>query len=435
MYPTPILWLEIGIAATLGVAFLWTNPESALFLYGLALGFPDVALPLGNTVNVRLDDVLIVILLARSILWLPVPASRGQKNILMWQALFLAVCVLSAAAETASGAPPPGYESAKMAGCAVILLVLPRLVQSVKRLRCFVAGLACGGIALAIQIHQRLGENSQTSYANFQQLKSAATFDTWNPNTIGQAAILLVFAAALGAIVFADAHHCAILWAALAAGFTLLPVSVFVRGTSLSIAGGFLVFLCITRKWKWLLVFAAACLCALLYLHLRNPQLMREAAQINVTTGEGFSHRFDRWDMAFQAIQKDPWFGQGFGQEIVYLTRIGSEGRAHDAYLAVWLELGVGGLLILLGTLFQFLRSGWSLYLHPKFRLCGAVILSLIFVLCLDSVGLPTLYWEKLPTIALSLAVAVIGICERDGQRCAENVQSRVFAASQFLRT
>jgi hypothetical protein len=35
--------------------------------------------------------------------------------------------------------------------------------------------------------------------------------------------------------------------------------------------------------------------------------------------------------------------------------------------------------------------------------------------LCLDSVGLPTLYWEKLPTIALSLAIAVVGMCERNG--------------------
>ncbi len=392
-------------------------------------------MPLGGTINIRLDDVLILLLLARSILWQPVAASRGQKNILMWQALFLAVCVLSAAVETASGAPPPGYETAKMAGCAVILLALPRLVQSAKRLRCFVAGLACAGIALVVQMHQRLGENSQNSYANFQQLKSAATFDTWNPNTIGQAAILLVFAAALGAIVFANARHGAILWAALAAGFALLPASVFVRGTSLSIAAGFVVFLCITRNWKWLLIFAAACLCAVLYLHWRNPELMREATQINVATGEGFSHRFDRWGMAFQAIQKDPWLGQGFGQEIVYLTRLGSEGRAHDAYLAVWLELGAGGLLILLGTLFQFVRCGWSLYKIPGARVYGAVILSLIFVLCLDSVGLPTLYWEKLPTIALSLAVALVGICQREEHRHVENAHFASVVEPQALRS
>lgn len=246
---------------------------------------------------------------------------------------------------------------------------------------------------------------------------------------------MLVFAAALGAIVFPRWHLSKIVWPVLAAGFALLPASVFVRGTSLSIAVGILVFLSVTQKWKWVLVFAAASLCAVLYLHVRNPQLMQEAAQVNLATGEGFSHRFDRWGMAFQAIQKDPWLGQGFGQEIVYLTRIGSEGRAHDAYLAVWLELGAVGLLILLGTLLQFLRAGWSLYRHSKFRIHGAVILSLMLVLCMDSIGLPTLYWEKLPIIASSLALAVIGICERDGLRYTENIHLESIAEPQALRS
>ena len=42
------------------------------------------------------------------------------------------------------------------------------------------------------------------------------------------------------------------------------------------------------------------------------------------------------------------------------------------------------------------------------------MILALLFAMCLDSLGLATLYWEKLPTIALSLAIAVVGICERN---------------------
>jgi hypothetical protein len=41
--------------------------------------------------------------------------------------------------------------------------------------------------------------------------------------------------------------------------------------------------------------------------------------------------------------------------------------------------------------------------------------LALIFAMGLDSLGLATLYWEKLPTIALSLAIAVVGMCERNG--------------------
>jgi O-antigen ligase len=197
-------------------------------------------------------------------------------------------------------------------------------------------------------------------------------------------------------------------------GFTLMPALVFVRGTTLSIVAGFVLFLILSRRWKWLLLFAATCVCAFLYLHARQPELMEDATSINVSTGEGFSHRFDRWGMAFQAIQTQPFLGQGFGQELPYLTLIGSEGRAHDAYLAVWLELGIGGLLLFLMVIAQYARAGFVLYRDFRSQAQGALILALIFTLCLDSVGLPTLYWEKLPTIAMSLAIAVVGLCERD---------------------
>src|SRR4029077_16069845 len=92
---------------------------------------------------------------------------------------------------------------------------------------------------------------------------------------------------------------------------------------------------------------------------------------------------------------------------------IGSEGRAHNTYLTVWLELGLGGLLLFLAAVFQFIRAGIFLYRNPRFHSEGALILALIFAMSLDSLGLATLYWEKLPTIALSLAAAVVGMCER----------------------
>ena len=311
MYPTPTLWFEISVAILLGSVFLWTKPEYGLFLYAFSLGFPDFAYPLGTTINIRLDDILIVLFLARIILWAPAPLSRRQRSIFAWQGIFLAACLLSIAVESAQGMSPGGYDAARMAGCAVIILVLPLAVQSERRLRFFLAGLMCGGVALVIQVHQHLGENSSNDFANFEQLKSAATFGTWNPNTIGQAALLLVFAAGLGGIVFSKTLVNRIFWLCLAAGFALAPALVFVRGTSISIAAGFLLFLCMMRRWKWVLVFAAVCLSAILYLHSRDPQLMKDATSVNLTTGEGFSHRFDRWGMAFQAIQKDPLIGPG----------------------------------------------------------------------------------------------------------------------------
>ena len=414
MYLTPILWLELGIAMFIAIGILWTKVEYGLFLYAFALGFPDVALPLGSTINIRIDDILILIFLARSIVWTSLPPSQKQKNIFTWQAVFFAACILSIAVESALGTRPGAYEAAKMAGCVAIILVLPRLLQSERRIQFFICGLMSGGIALVLQIRMHLSDSSSATIANFQELKSAATFSTWNPNTVGQAAILLVFGAGLGAILFSKSRVSRIFWPSLAMGFTLVPALMFVRGTTLSIAAGFLLFLVLSQRWKWILVFAAVCVCALLYLDARQPQLMEDATSINVSTGEGFSHRFDRWSMAFQAIQTRPLMGQGFGQELPYLMQIGSEGRAHDAYLAVWLELGLGGLLLFIMVIFQFARAGFVLFRNDRSRVQGALILALIFTLCLDSIGLPTLYWEKLPTIALSLAIAVIGLCERD---------------------
>ena len=359
---TPTLWFEIGLAVLMGVVVLWTKVEYGVFLYAFALGFPDVAFPLGTTINLRVDDALILLFFARMILWVPAPLSKGQRKIFIWQAIFLAACLFSIVVETAQGTPPAGYETAKMAGCAVIVLVLPRLVQSERRLRFFLAGLMCAGIALVIQVFMHLGSSSSNDFANFQQMKTAATFTTWNPNTIGQGATLLVFAAGISGTIFSKAPANRILWPCLAMGFALVPALVFVRGTSLSIAAGFILFLCLVRRWKWLLLFGAACLCAILFVYSLDRRLVEQAASVNVETGEGFSQRFNRWDMAYQAIQTAPFFGQGFGQEGNYLALIGSEGRAHDVYLTVWIDMGLCGLLLFLATIFQFVLAGWTLW-------------------------------------------------------------------------
>ena len=188
---------------------------------------------------------------------------------------------------------------------------------------------------------------------------------------------------------------------------------VFARGTSLSIAAGYMLFLCLARRWKLALIFAVIAASALMYLRAANSSLVDSAARVDIATGEGFSHRFDRWEMAFQAIKTKPLVGYGFGQEWALLSGLGSEGRAHNAYMTIWLELGIGGLALLLATIYQFVSHGFSLYKLPESQLCGALLLALTVAICLDSLGLPTLYWEKLPTIALTIGVALVGIREK----------------------
>ena len=92
-----------------------------------------------------------------------------------------------------------------------------------------------------------------------------------------------------------------ILWPCLAMGFALVPALVFVRGTTLSIAAGFVLFLPgapleVDPGVRCGVLSAQSYICI-----RRQPQLMEDATNVNLTTGEGFSHRFDRWGMAFQS--------------------------------------------------------------------------------------------------------------------------------------
>ena len=153
------------------------------------------------------------------------------------------------------------------------------------------------------------------------------------------------------------------------------------------------------------------------YVRARGSELVDSATRVDINTGEGFSHRFDRWDMAIEAIKTAPYLGHGFGQEWIYLSDIGSKGRAHNAYMTVWIELGFGGLALLLAAIYQFVSRAVSLYRDSEFQMYGALLLAWSVAICLDSFGSVTLYWEKLPTISLSIGIAVIGICERNRAR------------------
>jgi O-antigen ligase len=408
------LGVEIGIAVLLTLAVFWAKPEYGLFFYGIALGFPDIALPLGTAINLRLDDGLIVFFLLRSLLWSPASLTSGQRSIFKWQACLAAACTLSALVGFARHTPPAAYETIKMIGCVAILISLPRLLLSERRIRFLAAGLMCGGVALMFQIGQRLESNPKNFLGGFQQLKTAASFTTWNPNTIGQASTLLVFAAGLGWITFRRSRIHSALWFCFATTFSLIPALVFSRGAGLSLTTGYVFFLWLVRRWKLALVFLMIGVSIFGYVRARDSELVDSATQVDITTGEGFSHRFDRWDMAIGAIKSDPYLGHGFGQEWTYLSDIGSEGRAHNAYMTVWIEMGFGGLALLLAAIYQFVSRAVSLYRDSEFQMYGALLLAWSVAVCMDSIGSVTLYWEKLPTIALSIGIALIGICERN---------------------
>jgi len=430
LIPTLTLVLLAVTFALVGMLFVCLKPEYGLFMYGLALGFPDLAVPLGTTINLRFDDLFMILFLIRVVIWNTTPLTAGQQKILKWQALFLAACVFSASIGLYQGNPPALYETIKMLGCGVILLVLPRILRSQRRLGFLIAGLMCAGGALALQVFLRLGSYPANATANFQEYKNAATFTTWNANTIGQAAMLCAFASGIAWLAFARTRLQRIFCLCVATAFALMPAMVFARGTALSIATGYILFLLLSRHWRIAVLFALVGVSAVLYLRAANDSFVISAMRVDLATGEGFSHRYDRWEMAIETIKAKPVAGYGFGQEWALLSSLGSEGRAHNAYLTVWLELGVTGLSLLLAVIYQFASQGFALYNAPESRFCGALLLALIAAMCVDSLGLPALYWEKLPTIALAIGVSLVGLC---GKTPAEAAEPEYFPRAQML--
>ncbi|MBV9266495.1 MAG: O-antigen ligase family protein, partial [Acidobacteriaceae bacterium] len=216
-----------------------------------------------------------------------------------------------------------------------------------------------------------------------------------------------------GAIFFGKTRLFGVIWFSFAVIFALTPAILFARGSTLAIATGFVLFLALTRRWLLVSTIVLIGITVFVAADRVIGDVVHRATDVNVETGQGFSGRYSRWDKAIEAIRSQPITGYGFGQEWPVLSSIGSEGRAHNAYLSVWLEMGLGGLTLLCAVVAAYLRTAYLLIRRPETRDLGALMLALVVAICMDSFGLPTLYWEKLPTIALALSLALTGIGER----------------------
>jgi O-antigen ligase len=87
--------------------------------------------------------------------------------------------------------------------------------------------------------------------------------------------------------------------------------------------------------------------------------------QFRVETLESGSGRIIAWKFAWDQIQDNFYLGKGFSyteyifkQNYDYLSRLGHQGAAHNAYLTIWLDTGLIGLLLyLIGLLMTFLKA------------------------------------------------------------------------------
>ena len=80
---------------------------------------------------------------------------------------------------------------------------------------------------------------------------------------------------------------------------------------------------------------------------------------LRIETLENLSGRGIAWEFAWQQIQENFFIGNGFSYtEYIftlnqdYLSALGHQGHAHNAYLTIWLDLGLVGLIFFLVALF-----------------------------------------------------------------------------------
>lgn len=104
-------------------------------------------------------------------------------------------------------------------------------------------------------------------------------------------------------------------------------------------------------------------------------------SQFRVETLESGSGRIIAWKFAWDQIQDNFYLGRGFSyteyifkQNYEYLSRLGHQGAAHNAYLTFWLDTGIIGLaLYVFGLLMTFLKAA------KRSKLAIPVLYSILF--------------------------------------------------------
>ena len=87
--------------------------------------------------------------------------------------------------------------------------------------------------------------------------------------------------------------------------------------------------------------------------------------ELRVDTLESGSGRIIAWKFAWQHIQDSFYFGNGFSyteylfrQNYEYLSKLGHQGAAHNAYLTIWLDTGLMGLIaFFIGLIITFYKA------------------------------------------------------------------------------
>lgn len=387
-----------------------------LFLYGIFIGLPDIAIDLFNT-RLRLDDgVMMILFFCVCIrgLYQPYHFTKIQLQFLKLSSCFAVFCGLSLCVTLALDLSFDFYSPLRMLGCMLILVTLPAILSSPRLSAWLGWGILLGGCILILQIiliwQSKAPEIS--ALTNSFRVKNALSLKTWGPNTSANYAMMFAFAMALVGHEMSGIKK-VIFWAA-AGTFSLIPLFTFSRAAAAGIGVAWLLFILLAHgnsPAKAIVFLLFACLAA--SFAISKWDLICGAVRIDLSTGEGLSDHHIRWYSGLFLTAQSPIWGYGFGQELSLFKTVFGGGSSQNTFLSVCVEGGILGLLLFAWPLVYMGRHLWK-FSHGRFYDIQAVI-CFAFLIGFLVLGMTqsTLYWHKSQMLLLSLILVYIGRVEK----------------------
>jgi len=388
-----------------------------LLLYGISLGFPDLAIDLGST-RLRFDDIVMMsisICGTIELLLRPCCLTKSQFHFLQRICLFAVFCVISLCITLLVGLPFESYSFLRMLGCMPILIMLPLVLISSKRIRWLGWGLLSGGLIFMTQLFFLLYKGLQVGhFTYFFFLKNAVSFRTWNPNSSSVFVLMLVVALVLIGSEMQGVRRK--IFSTAAALFSLVPFLLYSRGAIAAIVFAWFFFILLARKNYRFKVFVVLVLVGIVVFQaVFQKDLLSSAISIDLKASEtqSISEHYIMWHTALDLATDSPLYGYGFGQEIrSFETRIGG-GMAHNAFLSVLVEGGLIGLFLFMWPVKYLARRLWTFAHGSLYDMRAVIGLSFLFGIIIQSLSQSALYWHKPPMLMLSLLSVYIGRIER----------------------
>jgi len=383
-----------------------------LFLWGLSLGMPDVALDVYEVVNFRLDDLFVTIMLV-ILFFLPAGEwhyTKIQQNYFVIFIPLVGICILSAFVAFLLGVIPSLYRVAQLTGITVTFFTIPIFLRNEQCVKALLWGLMLGGIVYIGSFFNKLIE-MQMQLEHYREFKELLHAETWNANTVGNMAITWSAFSFMAANAIFKSKPMRFFFTVNGIFFALIPFIVFTRGAAIGLMTIMCIILFLKRdKWTFIGIFLLLLMIVILYIYI-IPYQVYEGAFSDLERDT--SLRFHLQELAIKGIQENP-LGIGFGNEYDYLDNIIGIVSTHNVFLSSYLELGfLGGTVFLLSVLFWPWQFGKIIRLNQDISEISKYLFALSLGILVMGLAAPGFYFEKPGSPVFAVFLGIIGWLER----------------------